>query len=308
MSDSESEVNDYGNEKTIVVAKRVLRRFLSLCESQSTIISRTKLSTIIREVSSEENTRTVKFGAIYKAMNSLLQNSFGYQLWGLYSKPPKNTKGGKRPVPSRDHTPENNEINSGGGAVNLKERAQFFMLVSDLPKAPTAFRSLLLEEGTKLYDDRIVDDDYIGNDLSMLPEDSFENAVATDESLVAQGLTFVVLVLILFSKNSILHQELVQHLLKFGIPQDGQKIPVLDITLNDFLSLLIKREYIHRTDERAQDGAQEVSFYRIGRKTQLEFDKKSLLAMCFKIMEPDAAQMAQLEKSIDLSIADAYGV
>ncbi|CUS23708.1 LAQU0S11e02476g1_1 [Lachancea quebecensis] len=307
MSDSEPESVEFGNEKTVVVAKRVLRRFLSLCESQSTIISRAKLSTIIREVSSEENTRTIKFGAIYKAMNSLLRNSFGYQLWGLYSKPSKSTKGGKRSGTSRDHTPEDTEFGNNGNAVNLKEKAHFFMLVSDLPEAPVAFRSLLLEEGAKLYEDRFVDDNYIGNDLSMQAQDSFENAVATDESLVAQGLTFVILVLILFSKNSILHQELVQHLLKFGIPQDGQNIPVIDMTLNEFLNLLIKREFIHRTEERAQDGTQEVSFYRIGRKTQLEFDKKSLLAMCFEIMEPDAAQMAQLEKSIELSIADAYG-
>lgn len=303
MSDSEPE----DNEKLRAVAKHVVRHVLSLSESQSTIISRAKLSTLIREVSAENN-RVARFNVVYNEMNALLLDTFGYRLWGLPSKSQKNPKTKRKPgASSRDLTPETANVDLENTALpDLGDKAQFFMLVSSLSTAPRPFRELLMQEGSSLYEKRIVDESYIGDDPTLLPRDAYEVAVSTDQDLVARGLTSVVLTLVLFSRNNILHQELIQNMQKFGVSGEGQSIPVLNLTLSEFLKALVKREYLQQLEEHSSDGAQDVIFYRLGRRAQVEFDKKSLLTMCCEIMQVDAVQLPNLEKSIEMSIGDAY--
>ncbi|SCV05563.1 LANO_0H10242g1_1 [Lachancea nothofagi CBS 11611] len=267
------------------VSRGVVRHVLSLCVSQSSVITRSKLSLLIRTVASKEAGGRFKFASVYNRMNCIFKDTFGYELVGVSAR---------------------NSQSEAANSNNLGDKAQAFMLVTNLPEPPAAFQALLLQEGCQIYKSRVVDDEYIGCDLQMISESVMQKSVSTEAQLVSQGLTFVVLAVVLFSKNNVLLQELTHSLQKFGVPVNEGRIPVLEMTLEDFLNQLVKRDYLHRIEERARDGAQEAVFFRVGSRTQVEFDKSALIGMCSELMELGPEQIQRLETTIDLSIGDSY--
>lgn len=335
MSDSEGEPDGIYGDKVNVVARHVVRYILSFAESQSTVISRSKLGGVIREACGKENTKNVKFDKVFTEVNSLLFDTYGYHLVGLHPKLNRETIT-KKQSQSRTQTQTqslsqaNTQTQSQSQAIrqnqstyddqeplnniehgeypDLMNKAQNFILIDGLPAPPAKFEQYLLDQSKKAYEDRIIDEQYVGNDISTLSKSEFQDGLSTDKGLAVQGLTFIILAVVLFSKNNLLHQELTHHLQKFGVPQDGHKIPIIDMTVEELIKLLDKQEYITKIEERSKDGTQETVFYKIGRRTQAEFDRAALLSMCQELLGLDHKQTQLIGKSIDLSINDAYKV
>ncbi|CEP63776.1 Smc5-Smc6 complex subunit NSE3 LALA0_S09e02256g [Lachancea lanzarotensis] len=262
------------------VSRGVVRHILALCENESDVISRAKLTTLIRDVSKNQTTRKFRFSDVFWSVDRMLQDTFGYELVGLRAK----------------------SADSDG----TKDKAQTFTLVTTLHALPAEFAALLIREGRSMYGSRVVGDQYVGDDPMVLSETAVRESVSTDSDLVAQGLTLVILTIVLLSKNNLLLDELVESLESFGVFNDGRQIPGLGITLEAFLKRLVKREYIYRKEERTTDGATEVVSFRIGRKAQLEFPKSALIEACREIMQLPVEQIERLTLSIDLSVGDAY--
>ncbi|SCU87969.1 LADA_0E07360g1_1 [Lachancea dasiensis] len=263
-----------------MVTRGVVRHLMSLSESQSNVFSRTKLTTLVREAASKETSRKLRFAVVFAQINEILSTTFGYELVGVHTK-----------TMAPGWTPD---------------RAQLFMLVSKMPTPPPSFEALLLQEASQMYESRMVGDEYVGDDLGTISESGMHNAVSTDAHLVAQGLTLAVLTIVLLSKNNVHQEELKEAMVEFGVHSENFRLPVLDLTLDEFLKNLVKQEYLRCTEETAQDGVRLAVIYGIGRRTQVEFDKASLLGACTEIMELDPVRAAQLEPILELSIGDAY--
>lgn len=305
MSDSfhNEEDPDHIDKKTLV-ARRVARLILSNTEANSTIITRAKLTNTIRDACQAENTGSVKFEQVFQELNVIFGDIYGFKLLGLQPKSNKDKKPGKNSSSGNDHVAGAQAT----GFVDLKSKAQSFILINALPSPPPRYGNFLLSQCTKPYSERIINEEYMGHDMSIASENTLDNKLSTDLLLVLQGLTSVVIAVVLFSSNNILQQELEQHLAKFGIPTDGLRIPIVDLTFEELIKLLDRKEYIVRIEERSKDGNQETVSYRIGRRTQIEFDKDSLLAMCQELMGLDPAQSSQIQESIELAVGDAYAV
>ncbi|SCV03346.1 LAME_0H09692g1_1 [Lachancea meyersii CBS 8951] len=262
------------------VSRSVVRHILALCESQSNMIAKTRLANIIRDVAKKETIHRAQFSKVYQSVNKILIETFGYQLVGLQ---PKNSP-----------------------AHLAADKVQTFMLVTAVAEPPAAYQALLVQEASDMYGSRVMDDHYVGNELQALSETNAQRSVSTDRNLAMQGLTLLVLMLVLLSKNNLLLQELIEGLASFGVPNDGRRIPVVDLTLEDFLKHLVKREYLHRVEENTADGMADVILFRVGRKAQVEFDKSALIETCREIMQLSPEQTDRLKLSIDLNVGDAY--
>ena len=281
-------IDIYGTSKLVIVARSAVRFLLSLKESYNNVITRTRLQNVIKEVSRRENCPRFTFKQIYEVINLILMDIYGYTLHALPPKPnfQKNNK-----------LDDSNEDKKG-------HRAEHFILLNKLPDAPN-FNEFKLLQNIHVYDETVIDEEYMGNDMSLPSNNTLENKLSVDQDTVMHGLIGVTLIIILFSKNNILHQELMNKLNTFGVPTDGTKIPILNWTIEEFLKMLERREYIIKLEEKS-DLEEESILYRIGRRTQAEFTLENLTAMVREITGLDSQQAPSLIDDIKLSIGDAY--
>ncbi|EHN03018.1 Nse3p [Saccharomyces cerevisiae x Saccharomyces kudriavzevii VIN7] len=253
------------------VARKAVRYVLSRAESQNSIITRNKLLSVIHDTAQEENAAKLSFGVMFMDINAILDNVYGFQLIGLPSK---------------------NNISTGGNSSNnntnksidepLGHRAQRFILLNNAPYLKNLDDFKLLQS-VRTYDQLIVNGEYVGDDIGLESTNTLESKLSTDQDLVYKGVLSVVLCVIFFSKNNILHQELIKYLETFGIPSDGSKIPILNTPIEDLIKTLEKREYIAKLEEKSDTDGEVIS-YRIGRRTQAEFGLKSLEVLVQEIM------------------------
>ncbi|KAK5963133.1 Smc5-Smc6 complex subunit NSE3 PWA37_004836 [Arxiozyma heterogenica] len=281
-------VDIYGNSKLVIVARSAVRFLLSQAESSNNVITKTRLQNVIKEVSRKENCPRYTFKQVYEVINFILMDIFGYTLHAL---PPK---------------PNFQKNNKSNGSTEDKTgyKADHFILLNKLPHAPT-FNEFKLLQNIRIYDETIIDEEYMGNDMSLPSNNTLENKLSVNQDTVMHGLIGVTLTIILFSKNNILHQELMNRLNTFGVPTDGTRIPILNWTIDEFLKMLEKREYIVKLEEKS-DLEEESILYRIGRRTQAEFTLENLTAMVREITGLDSQQAPSLMDDIKLTIGDAY--
>ncbi|SCU86846.1 LAMI_0D03818g1_1 [Lachancea mirantina] len=292
--------NSSNNDKVTRVAVSATRSVLSLAESQSAIISRNRLATIFKEIGDSVRLKpSGRFDRCFNELNSLLDETYGLKLQGLSEK--RANTGGSGTTTAKSMTQASNDSEN----ISVTSRAQHFLLVSTLPRGPAAFETLLFKETSQIYDGCVTDGEYTGDLFDNVALNDVSQQFSTDVKLAMQGLTLVVIVLVLLSKNNILHNELLAHLATFGVPTDGQRIPILEIPVDEFLKRLDKQEYITSTQERAQDGSETVVMYRLGRRAQLEFDKQALVSVCRDLFRGSQDQ-DNLEEMINSSIGDAY--
>lgn len=297
----ETSIDIYGTSKIVVVARAATRFLLSQTEATNNVITRTKLQTVIKEVSKRENCPRYTFKQVYEVINLILMDIYGYVLHALPPKPnvqktAKNT--GNTTTPANGNGSVKDETKAG-------HRADHFILLKNLPQAPN-FDEFKLLQNIRVYDEMIVNEEYIGDDMSLPSNNTLENKLSVDQDTVMQGLLAVTLTIVLFSKNNILQQELMTNLNSFGIPTDGTRIPILNWTIDEFLKSLEKSEYIVKLEEKS-DLDEESILYRIGRRTQAEFTVENLTSMVREITGLDHKQAPTLLNDIQLSIGDAYG-
>ncbi|EJS42264.1 nse3p [Saccharomyces arboricola H-6] len=277
------------------VARRVVRYILSKGESQNSILTRTKLQSVIHDAAQEENVTKLSFSKMFMDINAILNNVYGFQLTGL---PSKNSI-------STGNNNNNNNTNKTADEP-LGHRAQRFILLNDIPFSKD-FNDLKLSQSIRTYEEQIVNGEYIGDDIGLESSNTLENKLSTDQDLVYKGVLSVTLCIIFFSRNNILHQELVKFLETFGIPSDGTKIPILNTTVDDVIKLFEKREYITKLEEKSDtDG--DVIAYRIGRRTQAEFGLRSLEKLVQEVMGLEEEQSKSLHDDIAKSIGDSYSI
>ncbi|CAI4058760.1 hypothetical protein SKDZ_04G4880 [Saccharomyces kudriavzevii ZP591] len=277
------------------VARKAVRYVLSRAESQNSIITRNKLLSVIHDTAQEENAAKLSFGVMFMDINAILDNVYGFQLIGLPSK---------------------NNISTGGNSSNnntnksidepLGHRAQRFILLNNAPYLKNLDDFKLLQS-VRTYDQLIVNGEYVGDDIGLESTNTLESKLSTDQDLVYKGVLSVVLCVIFFSKNNILHQELIKYLETFGIPSDGSKIPILNTPIEDLIKTLEKREYIAKLEEKSDTDGEVIS-YRIGRRTQAEFGLKSLEVLVQEIMGLEEDQSKSLHDDIVKSIGDSYSI
>lgn len=300
MSDSESarpelvpieedSVDIYGTSKIVVVARAAIRFLLSQAEASNTVITRSKLQSVIKDISRKENCSRFPFKQMYEVINMILMDIYGYTLHAL---PPRS----------------NGHRNQANAVASMEEksghRSDHFILLKKLPVA-RHFDEFQTAENSNVYGEMIVNEEYVGDDMSLPSNNTLENRLSVDQDMVMQGLLGVTLTIILFSKNNILHQELMNKLKSFGVPTDGTRIPILNWTIDEYLKMIEKGEYIVKLEEKS-DLEEESIVYCIGRRTQAEFTLENLTGMVREITGLDLQQAPTLMEDIQLSIGDAY--
>ncbi|CCD24055.1 Smc5-Smc6 complex subunit NSE3 NDAI_0C03950 [Naumovozyma dairenensis CBS 421] len=305
MSDSEEYIEQsatptYGQNKTNTVAIMAVRYLLSSAESQNTIITQSKLKTVLRDIYSQQKISNIPFNKVFAEINNILGDVYGYELKGLPSK-----------IVNNNVTNSNNNSNKNPGNRTkeveeaLGYRATCYILVNKMPYLKN-FDEFKLLQSIRTYEDLVVDGQYVGDDVGLENLNTLENKLSVDQDLVFKGLLSVILCIVLFSKNNILHQELLSALEKFGVPTDGTKIPILKWSIDDLMKNLEKKEYLVKLEEKS-DIEGSLILYRIGRRTQAEFGLDSLLMLVQEIMNLDGPEAEGLKEDIQKSIGDAYG-
>lgn len=103
------------------VARKVVRYILSRGESQNSIITRTKLQSVIHDTAREENIAKLSFSKMFMDTNAILNNVYGFELKGLPSR--NNVSAGS-----------NSNNNANQSMVEpLGHRAQRFILLNNAP-------------------------------------------------------------------------------------------------------------------------------------------------------------------------------
>ncbi|CAL9734556.1 non-structural maintenance of chromosome element 3 [Monosporozyma servazzii] len=289
LGEEEDRVDIYGTGKIVVVARSAIRFLLSQAEASNTVITRSKLQSVIKDISRKENCSRFPFKEMYDVINMILMDIYGYYLHAL---PPRSTgqRNQTNPVTSTEENPSH--------------RSDHFILLKKLPAAHNfdKFKSI---QNSSVYGETIVNEEYVGDDMSLPSNSTLGNRLGVDQDMVMQGLLGVTLTIILFSKNNILHQELMNKLKSFGIPIDGTRIPILNLTIDEFLKVIERGEYIVKLAEKS-DLEEESIVYSVGRRTQAEFPLESLTGMVREITGLDSQQAPTLMEDIQLSIGDAY--
>lgn len=281
--------NDVLNPKYKAISSSTIRFVLS----QSTIITKSKLSKVIKGATNSENTSSIKFDDIFNEMNRILDHIYGYKLVGVNSRQNKDSD-------------THNEPNSSNRS-DKDSKSTNFILLNNL-EIPEHYKSFIMKQTESLFKTRIVNNSYVGNHPSIISEPTIENKVLTDRILVLNGIICIIICIVLFSKNNILHEEMTAHLLTFGIPINGNKIPILDISLEELLNNLVKFQYIIKIEETSLNNEDIVIFYRIGKRAQLEFDKQSIINLSQNLLGVDSIHSEYLNESIDMSIGDSYSL
>ncbi|SMN20824.1 similar to Saccharomyces cerevisiae YDR288W NSE3 Essential subunit of the Mms21-Smc5-Smc6 complex [Maudiozyma saulgeensis] len=295
--------------KIAIITIRLTRYILAHSESQNTIISRDKLLKTLRDFYKEENCRPVVFAVIFDQVNQVLSETYGYELRGIEAK--SKTAKGKAQDNSGSMTQGGGDPSSISGTTvtdaatpSLGAKATHFILLNKLAYL-SHFENFKLDQTIGLYNDTIDQDEYIGDDMSRSNVNTLESRLGVDQEMALQGITCLFLCIILFSKNNILHQEIIVYLSKFGIPVDGTEIPIIGMSLDDFIKHIEKKEYIVKLEEKptGNDNSSNmtgITIYRIGRRTKYEFDVSSLVKMLEQIMgiTVDNTLLEDIKKSV----------
>ncbi|GAV56148.1 hypothetical protein ZYGR_0BA00540 [Zygosaccharomyces rouxii] len=294
--DSRIDFEEFGDDKTVVVSRKVVRFILSNCESQNTIIAKGRLQNVAKEYANQENCTRIPFSTLLSEVNSILEDIYGYNLVGL---PPK---AGTNMVAS-----QNVGNNTSNANINNKDdksgtKASRFILLNTM-KNISELDEVLLDQSASLYKDVLRDENYVQENFNS--SSTVGNTLSTHQDLIFKGLLTVVICIIVFSKNNILQQELFQYLESYGVPTDGSKIPILNWNIDEFVKTLDKREYVVRMEQNS-DIEGNITSYRIGRRTQQEFDIDALVEMMRQVLGLDANQNPHLKEDIKKNIGDSY--
>lgn len=283
-------------DKSVVIARRLVRYILAYAESQNTIMNRERLSKALRDFYKEENSKSVPFSIIFEHVNQILFDTYGYELRGISSK----AKTSGNLITSGNNSNESEIVDE----PQLGAKATHFILLNKLPYLKN-FDEFKLEQSIDNYNEMVDQDEYLGDDMERASLNTLENKLGTDQEFAFNGITLIVLCIILFSKNNVLHQELVSYIKSFGVPIDGTDIPILKCSLDELLKTLEKKEYIVKLEE-TSDIEGSVVMYRIGRRTKYEFDIKSLIRLVEEVMGLSSEQSETLKADIQKTIGDAY--
>lgn len=74
----------------------------------------------------------------------------------------------------------------------------------------------------------------------------------------------------------------------------------------DLLNLLVKNNYLSKSQEKQADLQQEIVIYAIGRRTLIEFPKHSLINLCKEVLDLDDSQLDLLQNTVQVLAANAY--
>ncbi|KAH3899164.1 Smc5-Smc6 complex subunit NSE3 SCDLUD_004593 [Saccharomycodes ludwigii] len=274
-----------------------------LSNLESTIYSRNKLVTQVKKLQAEyfnDNDDTnnnnnvlsstvLKFDRIHFAMEIILKSKFGLTLHRM-----GNTKKGGS--------------NSSSSYILLKLNCSSFLLTD-----------ILLNRSIKEYRANITSTYSDTGDRS--GNDSFTRMSGNNTDLVLNGILSCVLVIIIMKKNSILHEELLTQLEKFGISSEKKQTQLygyIDFEIEEFLKNLIKLDYIERIDAGSNkenkggsgynSGDTNIQ-YRIGRRTFYEFSQEHFIIFLKRILrlsDDDGDIVKQLSDNIELIVGDTY--
>lgn len=269
--------------KTTLVARKLARVVLSVVESQNTIISRSRLQKMAKEIAEKEECGMVRFPAVLAEVNMILDDVYGYEL---------------RALPPRVLNPAGNSQD-----VSLTRAMRYILLSKNEPVAQ--LDDLVIAQSESNYVQTIQDGQYIGDRLGLPATNTVSNRLGLDQDQVMKGLTAVILCIVLFSKNNIIQQELLEHLQKFGVSTDGSPIPVINMPVLDLLRTLDRLEYLSSHQEHSDLDLETVT-YRVGRRTQAEFPLDSLVLLIRNVMGITEQQSPKLREDIEKNIADAY--
>ena len=289
MSSDTEEYAEQGDvssqSRNLNVARRAVRFVLANTESQNTIISRARLQNAIRDAAVEEHSQKSNFFQVYQDINAILGDVFGYELRGILSR---------------------NANSSGGIAMDESEgsKAQSFILLNKM-RYIAGFEEFKVAQQSQSFNDMIINGAYIGAEMDTPSNFTLKNKLSTDQDMVFKGILSVVLCIVLFSKNNILHQELLKGLGKFGIPTDGSHINILNYSIDDLLKILERKEYISKLEEKS-DIEGDVVMYRVGRRTKAEFDLDALVNLVRTLLGLPEDQLPDLKGDIAKSIGDSY--
>lgn len=294
---SRLDMNVYGDDKTVFVSRKVVRFVLSSCESQNTILAKGKLQNAAKDYATQENCGRIPFNKLLCEVNNILEDIYGYKLVGL---PPRL---GFHTGPSHTSLGCNgNNTNENQHDDNLTNKASRFILLNTMRSLPE-LDDIRLSQSASLYRGVLLDEDDLRENLNSAA--TVGNTLSTRQDLVFKGLLTVFICIIVFSKNNILEQELLKYLSSYGVPTDGSKIPILEWTIDELVKTLDRREYIVRMEQNS-DVEGNITFYRVGRRTQREFGVDSLVEMMRHVLGLDPNQTPNLEEDVKKNIGDSY--
>ncbi|EDO14835.1 hypothetical protein Kpol_364p7 [Vanderwaltozyma polyspora DSM 70294] len=291
VEDSEGSSNSSVNPSVSKISARAVRFILSLVETQNSIINKIRLQKSISQFIKQEDTGKVRFDEVFREINKILWEIYGYELRGI---PAKN---------------ENEDNQSGVSETQIasssnSSKYQNFILLNKL-KSLDSIEELRFEHGNDMYMDLIEDGSYRGDEIEGGTEYTISNSIGDEIEYVFKGIVLIVISCILFEKNSILDSELLNRLQGFGIPIDGTKIPILKYNVDELLKKMERRGYVSKIEE--QSGSSKILIYMIGKRTMMEFDVESLAKFIQKIFNIEDEQLTQeLEDNIKNSIGNAY--
>lgn len=294
--DSRIAAEEYGDDKTVVVSRKVVRFILSNCESQNTIIARGRLQNVAKEYANQENCTRIPFSTLLSEVNNILEDIYGYKLIGLPPKVGTNMGPSQNVGNSTSNTSDNNKDDK------TTTKASRFILLNVMKSIPELDETLL-DQSSSLYKSVLGDENGVQENLNS--SDTVGSTLSTHHDLVFKGLLTVVICIIVFSRNNILQQELFQFLESYGVPTDGSKIPILNWNIDEFIKTLDRKEYVVKIEQNS-DVEGNITSYRIGRRTQWEFGIDALVEMMRQVLELDASQIPQLKEDIKKNIGDSY--
>ncbi|CCE63305.1 hypothetical protein TPHA_0E02130 [Tetrapisispora phaffii CBS 4417] len=296
--------------KIVHIAHAMIRYILSVATNTNTVITRSRLQDKIRDLKIKENAPNVKFELIFERINAILLDVYGYKLIGYQSSSShqhtENSNGETNTESNAKEGSDADEIeNKNVVSDKFAHRSNSFILINNL-KYVHSFESFISLQKSLQYRKTIVDGEYIGNDNDQPASQTLDNSIGTDKLLAMNGILAIVISMIAFSKNNILHNELTGYLQQFGIPiDDTANIPILEMKFSELLKVFVKREYVAKIEENSSMEGDIVT-YRLGRRTKAEFPIKSLVSMVQTILNIPNEQLPNLKKDIIKNIGDTY--
>ncbi|CCH45228.1 Non-structural maintenance of chromosome element 3 [Wickerhamomyces ciferrii] len=196
----------------------------------------------------------VNFNSALKQANDLLEDTFGLSISELPVKAGKNNSDSSK---KKDNKPQSSQQYVLTNKI-VDPYARFQLESQWLSKANSLFQSELMEER---HDYR--------NNKETYP------TLTTDKNLVSNGLTLMIISIIMVSNNHISEGELLTILNEnFGI-NTNTPLEILNIPILDFFKILDKQEYLIRSSLKSDN--EEIVEYSIGRRSKIEFNKESFV-------------------------------
>lgn len=328
MSDSENNSFTQDNHPLETVGNAMIRFVLANNGSvtKTAVINRAKMLQTLNEIVNKEGVKPIPFNKVYEYMDSKLMETFGYHLYGVAA---GKKSGTKRPFSATQtetqmqtqapvNTQTQGEAGNGTTSVvpsevagqDLKSRGQYFVLIRNYDTSQLhRYNKFILDHASNMYHRKVSTDNlaYEGNDYSLNLDPTLDNDIGNGDALLAlKGIITITICIVLLSKNSILESELLQHYEKFGIFNDGRDIPIIRMPCTDLLNLLVKNNYLSKSQEKQADLQQEIVIYTIGRRTLIEFPKHSLVNLCKEVLDLDDSQLDLLQNTVQVLAANAY--